>query len=210
MSRYLTETAQFDGSPAYLKALEHVSAEGESTPLAIMQRYVRNQGNGWTRTFDTFHLALETRVTPPPGQAASLEEAFMACLPQALALGIRKGQMHRALPKCTTEPGFAPEPLTQRNQVAALVEEMKFRIHGDCHLAQTLIVQTDVLIVDFEGEPSRSLEERHAKDTPLRDVAGMLRSISYAGESVIMAVLQRLSTDVARVTNCLRRGASGE
>ena len=51
-----------------LGSLAYVNAEGVSTPLAIMQRYVRNQGDGWTRTLDAFRLALEDLVTPPPGQ----------------------------------------------------------------------------------------------------------------------------------------------
>lgn len=69
-----------------------------------------------------------------------------------------------------------------------IVEALKTRYHGDYHLGQVLVIQDDFIIIDFEGEPARPPAERRLKRSPLKDVSGMLRSLSYAANVAIQRI----------------------
>jgi maltose alpha-D-glucosyltransferase/alpha-amylase len=81
----------------------------------------------------------------------------------------------------------------------ASIGAIKIRIHGDFHLGQVLVVENDVFIIDFEGEPRRHVEERRAKSSPLRDVAGMLRSFDYAARTALDHVTNRIPQSPERL-----------
>jgi maltose alpha-D-glucosyltransferase / alpha-amylase len=151
-----------------------------------------------TRTAE-LHLAL-ARMTDDPGFA-----------PQPLTRSDLDGYRQRAVDEARTALDLLKTNLEQltgndrdkAHAVLALRDRVlerlaawaaepaagqKIRIHGDYHLAQVLITRNDFVIVDFEGEPGHSLEQRRAKHSPLRDVAGMLRSFSYVQHSALRSV----------------------
>lgn len=200
----------------------------EPITLAIMQRFVENQGDLWSITLE--HLA-RLLTGPDQGPQAAAENAAAGFhLGRMGLLGRRVAELHRALARATGDTRFDPEPVSAADveqwkrealdeldaalaalgpgspgglRLAQAREALarriagclaapgataglfKSRFHGDLHLGQVLAAQDDFVIVDFEGEPARPVERRRQKSCVLRDVAGLLRSFSYAAHAAL-------------------------
>ncbi|MGO8859096.1 MAG: maltose alpha-D-glucosyltransferase [Steroidobacteraceae bacterium] len=145
------------------------------------------------------HRALATRTgnadfDPEPLTRADFDGYRQRALTEARnALGLLKSSIDE-IPAADRDKAndvmAHQDRLIARLEASAMEETQgqKIRIHGDYHLGQVLVTRNDFVIVDFEGEPGHSIEQRRAKQSPLRDVAGMLRSFSYVEHSALRTV----------------------
>lgn len=171
-------------------AMPALLAEGD-TPAALQELAgpfvdrVRQLGQ---RTAET-HLALARSTDDPAFAPEPFTGEDQRCLSEAVADSAER--MFELLRARSGDDPLLADLLRAEAQILALadriatheVQTFKIRTHGDYHLGQVLSTGDDFILLDFEGEPQRSLTERKLKRSPLRDVAGMLRSFHYAAHS---------------------------
>jgi maltose alpha-D-glucosyltransferase/alpha-amylase len=200
ISRYLTERAAFPHTPRLAGALEYLAPDGTLAAFAVAHELVADSRDGWRWLLErlsrgdgawpalrrlgertaALHLALSRETADPAFDVEPVSAADVLGWAQAVQRQLDDARAALG--------GSLPNGVSVRvdaDGLEGLVGAVKQRHHGDFHLGQTLAVGNgqDFFIIDFEGEPLRPLDERRRKHTPLRDVAGMLRSLGYAAAS---------------------------
>jgi maltokinase len=174
--------------------------EGLGSTLGILQRYYPGSVDGWKLATERVADHYEADSGAPGNFAddagalgrltAELHNAMATALPKVAEGQPDLGRLSaRLLGQLTQVSALVPELAGGRDAIEEVYTKAEVagggsrylqRIHGDYHLGQVLKARQSWVVIDFEGEPARSLEERRRLASPLQDVAGMLRSFDYA------------------------------
>jgi maltokinase len=167
----------------------------DGTDLGMVQPYLAGGVEGWAMALTSLRDMFGSRADPWVSGGDFAAEAFR--------LGTTTGKLHAALAEAFgTFPGNSAEwaksmegqleridhPDLDKEAASRMFERLAaledcgpaIRIHGDMHLGQVMRTDTGWFVLDFGGEPSRPVEERRMPTSPMKDVAGMLRSLHYA------------------------------
>ena len=203
--RFLTE-AGFPNIAELAGWYAYVGGQMEAT-LGIMQRFVPDAEDGWERALEAIAAGDEAfldslrrlgEVTGRMHTALGSDPAEPSFCPEETStesLGLLTATVDEEIERVFLSlPDDVPDLDPIRGRGEEVRERLRLltnvggtgrviRVHGDFHLGQTLWDGNDWVILDFEGEPARSLPERRRKRSPLRDVAGMLGSFGYAASA---------------------------
>ncbi|WP_031160498.1 maltokinase N-terminal cap-like domain-containing protein [Streptosporangium roseum] len=182
--------------------------DGEPTTLAMTQEFLATANDGWALALASvrdLYACLDASASDAGGDFSS----------EAYRLGVATAEVHREMAAAFPTDVMESQEVKQmvedhRRRLAGVIEEVPQlgryarvaedayqrvadvvseipvqRVHGDYHLGQVMRTTTDWVVLDFEGEPGQPLAERRALSSPLRDVAGMLRSFDYAARHLL-------------------------
>ncbi|MFL5953712.1 MAG: phosphotransferase [Gaiellaceae bacterium] len=200
-------TAQGFANIAQLVGWYEYAGRQMDATLGILQQFVANGEDGWERALasmenkpepflDSLHRLGEVtgRMHSALGSDAN-DPAFCPEETSGESLGLLTATVDEEIESIFMD---LPADMEELEPIRGRGEEVRERLrlltnlggagrvirhHGDFHLGQTLWADGDWVILDFEGEPARSLPERRRKRSPLRDVSGMLRSFAYAASA---------------------------
>ena len=210
LSSFWKEARKYSGAHFGRRVSQHagpVAAYGQNLSAPLLDHIspyldaVRLLGK---RTAE-LHLALASEPTDPvfapEPYTASFQRAFKETVQRLTErnLALLEMKLHELPPELREK---AKDLTARRSEIlqryeaalASPIQAMRTRIHGDYHLGQVLYTGSDFVIIDFEGEPARPISERRVKQSPLQDVAGMLRSFHYAAFSSQLAPSDRMTT----------------